>query len=136
MTVPAWPVLYADPPWHYSNSGFRQSAARHYRTMPTPEICGLRVWGRPVSDLATPNAVLFLWATAPMLEEGHKVMRAWGFEYREGAVWVKDRAPGLGFWFRVMEKRRQSNPDRSATVGRLGVPGQGAPALREARAGV
>jgi hypothetical protein len=32
-------VLYADPPWNYSNTGFDQSAAQHYPTIPTIKLC-------------------------------------------------------------------------------------------------
>src|SRR5690606_39240221 len=32
-------VIYADPPWEYSNSGTDNSAASRYTTMPTNEIC-------------------------------------------------------------------------------------------------
>jgi hypothetical protein len=55
-------VIYADPPWQYSNSGFTTSAANQYQTMPTQEICEL-----PIGELANENAVLFLWATSPIL---------------------------------------------------------------------
>ena len=89
-----WPdgkyrVLYADPPWQYSNSGMQDNyghAERHYPTMPTEEIAAL-----PVADLALDDAVLFLWATAPMLPDALKVMAAWGFEYKTQAVWHKQR---------------------------------------------
>jgi len=86
-------VIYADPPWSYSNSGFSQSAASQYPTMAIEDICAL-----PVGDLAADECVLFLWATSPLLPEALRVMAAWGFEYKASRVWVKNRAPGLG-WF-------------------------------------
>lgn len=86
-------VIYADPPWQYDNSGFEQSAASHYPTMSTADICNL-----PIRDLAGEDAVLFLWVTNPFLEDGLKVCRAWGFEYKTNMVWVKNRGPGIG-WF-------------------------------------
>jgi N6-adenosine-specific RNA methylase IME4 len=43
--------------------------------------------------------VLFLWATAPMIEAALAVMRAWGFSYKSQAVWDKEIA-GTGYWFR------------------------------------
>lgn len=76
-------VVYADPPWEYRNSGFEMSAAQHYPTMPTDAICGLRV---PVAE----NAVCFMWTTNPLLEDGLRVLKAWGFEYKTNLVWVKD----------------------------------------------
>lgn len=89
-------VIYADPPWAYSNSGFDQSADAHYPTMSTQEICDL-----PVRSLAHDECVLFLWATSPLLPEAFQVITAWGFEYKASRVWVKDRAPGMGWFVRT-----------------------------------
>jgi len=85
-------VIYADPPWQYSNSGFTTSAENQYPTMPTEEIYSL-----PIKDLADENAVLFLWATNPLLEDALRVCKAWGFEYKTNFVWVKNRHTG-GFY--------------------------------------
>jgi len=90
-------VICADPPWSYDNAGFDQSAANHYPTMDVDAICAL-----PQTDPTFPKfadtAVLFLWATAPLLPSAFDVMTAWGFCYKTKFVWVKDRAPGLGWW--------------------------------------
>jgi len=86
-------VLYADPPWDYQNSGFEQSAASQYATMPTDDICAL-----DIPSLVPDNAVLFLWATSPMLPDALRAMEAWGFAYKANMIWLKDRAPGMG-WF-------------------------------------
>jgi N6-adenosine-specific RNA methylase IME4 len=86
-------VIYADPPWEYKNSGFTQSAASIYPTMPIDDICNLKV-----ADLAADSCVLFMWATSPLLPEALKVMEAWGFTYKASRVWVKNRAPGIGWW--------------------------------------
>jgi len=92
-------VLSADPPWAYDNSGFKQSAAGHYPTLETPAICDLAdANGRPVAELATDASVLFLWVTSPLLPDGLRVLDAWKFSYVASLVWVKDRAPGLGWW--------------------------------------
>ena len=87
-------VIYADPPWSYSNSmpdgsdGTRAMLATtprdHYPTMTLSEICAL-----PVKTWAEDNAVLFLWTTSPLLEESFDVIRAWGFTYKTSFVWDK-----------------------------------------------
>jgi N6-adenosine-specific RNA methylase IME4 len=93
-----YPVILADPAWHYrlydEESGSSRAAAEHYPIMSLEEICAL-----PVSDLATDAAVLFLWTTAPHLQESFQALAAWGFEYKSNAVWVKDKI-GLGFFIR------------------------------------
>ena len=43
----------------------------------------------PVAGLAAPNCLLWLWATAPMLNKQIDVLEAWGFEFKTSGVWVK-----------------------------------------------
>src|SRR6516165_6643603 len=91
-------VLYADPPWHFEvyneESGIERAAGNHYPTMSLEDICAL-----PVLSLATPDAVLFMWTTAPHLRESFDVLVAWGFEYKTNIVWMKDKI-GLGYFVR------------------------------------
>ena len=92
-----FPIIYADPPWRYENppiGATNRAIENHYPTMSLEEICAL-----PVAQLATENAVLFLWATAPKLAECMKVIEAWGFNYRTNMVWVKDKI-GMGYHVR------------------------------------
>jgi len=43
-----------------------------------------------VSEISDNNCMLFLWATAPMLQEALIVIKSWGFKYKTvGFVWVK-----------------------------------------------
>jgi N6-adenosine-specific RNA methylase IME4 len=62
--------------------------------MSLAEICAL-----PVADLAAESCVLFLWTTAPCLEQAFEVIRAWGFEYKSNLVWDKELI-GMGHWVR------------------------------------
>jgi N6-adenosine-specific RNA methylase IME4 len=91
-------VLCADPPWHFEvyneESGVERAAGNYYPTMSLDEICAL-----PVLSLAAPDAILFMWTTAPHLQESFQVLAAWGFEYKTNAVWVKDKI-GLGYFVR------------------------------------
>ena len=91
-------VLYADPPWQYNDNGVKcendnyGTANRHYPTMPLGDICALERDGRRVRDLMLPDAVLFLWVTAPLLfEVAPSVIDAWGFTYKTNYVWDKQR---------------------------------------------
>jgi N6-adenosine-specific RNA methylase IME4 len=93
-----YPVILADPPWEFevygAESGVERAAANHYPTMALADIIRL-----PIVGLATPDAVLFMWTTAPHLREALDVLAAWGFEYVSNLVWVKDKV-GLGYWVR------------------------------------
>ena len=92
-------VIYADPPWRYRQFGTgpknRSSAAQHYSTMTTNDICAL-----PVRSLAEEGAALFMWATFPQIADALRVMEAWGFEYKTCAfVWIKkNRKSNTNFW--------------------------------------
>lgn len=85
-------VIYADPPWSYGDeraglAGYEGTAAAdHYPTMPTADICAL-----PVRDWCDADAVLFCWATFPLLPDALEVLRAWGFRYKTAFVWTKGR---------------------------------------------
>lgn len=81
-------VIYADPPWLYGDRPASGSgAADHFPGMTIEEMCKL-----PIAAHATPNAVLFMWVTAPMLYENpgpREVIEAWGFMPKTGRVWNK-----------------------------------------------
>ena len=88
-------VIYADPPWQYSDKGCNGNAAGHYPTMPFSEMCRL-----PVSSIAAKDCVLFLWATYPMMREALSLIDAWGFTYKSIAFqWVKQNRSGNGYFF-------------------------------------
>lgn len=86
-------VLYADPPWSYSNDGFSGAAAEHYPTMATADICAM-----PIEDVAADDCVLFMWATNPLLEDAMRVIKSWGFAYKTNLVWVKNAQTNMGFY--------------------------------------
>jgi N6-adenosine-specific RNA methylase IME4 len=90
-----YPIIYADPPWQYDRPfSVSREIENHYPTLSIEEICEL-----PVASLATPDAMLFLWAPSPLLLKGMRVIEQWGFEYLTCAVWVKDKI-GMGTYFR------------------------------------
>ncbi|MBB4277045.1 MT-A70 family methyltransferase [Rhizobium mongolense] len=95
-----FPIIYADPPWQFGVrsevTGREKSAENHYPTMPTGAICDLFA---EIGSPAKADAVLFLWATNPMLPDALRVMEAWGFTYVHHWIWDKE-AVGTGYWGR------------------------------------
>ena len=91
-------VIVADPEWRFEPysraTGMDRAADNHYPTSVT-DVIG----ERDVGSIAADDAVLFLWATVPMLRDALRVMEAWGFEYKSHAVWDKVHI-GTGYWFR------------------------------------
>ena len=116
VTLGEYPVLLADPPWRYQFAETKSRAIENqYPTMPLDAICALE-------PPAANDAVLYLWATSPKLQEALKVLKAWRFDYRTNLVWVKDRV-GMGYWAaaasRTLASRRprhlRSAPRRATT---------------------
>jgi len=88
-------VILADPPWKYQFSEtYSRSIPAHYPDMDLKDICDLKK-KLPIAE----NAILFLWATSPKLEEAFEVIEAWEFEYKTSFVWVKDKI-GMGYYCR------------------------------------
>jgi len=83
-------VIYCDPPWKYTSGDQHTHETQetvigtHYPSMTIPELCRL-----PVKQMAYENAVLFMWATSPLLQESFDIIKAWGFEYKTSMVWDK-----------------------------------------------
>lgn len=88
-------VVLADPPWKFqrwSDKPNRKSPEHHYATMPTADICAFRV-----HELAARDCMLWMWATAPMIQDALQVMAAWGFGYKTMGAWAK-RSPRNTTW--------------------------------------
>jgi N6-adenosine-specific RNA methylase IME4 len=99
-------VIYADPAWQYNTksplaSKRPETCQRaggvdyYYPTMPLDEIKQL-----PINELSEKDAILFLWATVPLLPEAFEVISAWGYKYKTMITWHKLRCKGMGYWFR------------------------------------
>jgi N6-adenosine-specific RNA methylase IME4 len=94
-------VIYADPPWQYNDSreglgsgdGVGKSVDRastaagdHYQTMSKADLKAL-----DVESLADEDAVLFCWATFPLIDDQLETVAAWGFKFKTAFVWDKGR---------------------------------------------
>jgi N6-adenosine-specific RNA methylase IME4 len=93
---PAWKFYNwsKHPWWERSDKNTSRAVERHYETMTLDEIKAL-----PVQHLASPDCMLFLWVTNPMLPEGLEVLKAWGFEFKTVAfTWAKTSRTTQGSW--------------------------------------
>lgn len=85
-------LIMADPPWRYkmrSEKGEAKSPMAHYDCLSIEDIARL-----PVSALAAPNCLLWLWSLNTMLPQALQVIEAWGFEYKTAGHWVKTTVNG------------------------------------------
>lgn len=88
-------VIVADPPWAFDDGlkkmkkNVKRSAASQYSTLNYRDIEALQV--DRLTDPA--GTVLALWVPSTLLEQGFKVMHAWGFQLKQTLVWVKTKKP-------------------------------------------
>lgn len=95
MTLPSGPfdLIMADPPWRFSTRSDKgitvKGAGGQYATMGLADIIAM-----PVADIAAKDAILWLWATNPMLPQAFAVMASWGFTFKTAGHWAKQTVHG------------------------------------------
>lgn len=112
----AYDLIMADPAWEFalrSKAGEAKSAQAQYRCMSLNDIKAL-----PVLDLASPNCLLWLWATNPMLPQAIEVVGAWGFTFKTAGTWVKTTKHGKIAFGTGYLLRSASEPFLIATRGK------------------
>lgn len=83
-------IIYADPPWKYNDtqggsiSDSYGAAEKHYPSMSLSELSAI-----PIPSMSQDHAVLFLWATSPLLPDALRLGDAWGFKYKAAFIWDK-----------------------------------------------
>jgi N6-adenosine-specific RNA methylase IME4 len=100
-------VIYADPPWKFSNTNtggsMKSGAQAQYSTMSLDELKKLRI-----DKISQDNCVLVMWWVASQPKEAIELAESWGFTIKTmtGFVWVKKTKHfkpffGMGFWTRA-----------------------------------
>jgi Transcriptional activator, adenine-specific DNA methyltransferase len=110
-------LIMADPPWSfktYSDKGKGKSPDAHYSCMALDDIKAL-----PVSQLASRDCILWLWAINPMLDHCIDTLKAWGFTYVTAGSWEKitkhgKQAFGTGYCLR--------SSNEPVLIGKIGNP--------------
>lgn len=98
-------TILADPPWQFQNRTGKM-APEHRRLLRYPTMELKEIMELPVARLAAAKSHLYLWVPNALLQEGLRVMEAWGFTYKSNLVWYKVRKDGgpdgrgVGFYFR------------------------------------
>lgn len=98
-------TILADPPWQFQNRTGKV-APEHKRLLRYPTMELQEILDLPIRRLAAAKSHLYLWVPNALLQEGLRVMEAWGFTYKTNVVWYKIRKDGgpdgrgVGFYFR------------------------------------
>lgn len=112
----SYDLLMVDPPWSFKNwsaKGEDKNASARYDCMDLADIQAL-----PIGHLAAPDALLWLWATNPLLPEAIETMRAWGFRYKTAGTWAKHTASGKRAFGTGYILRCANEPFLIGTVGK------------------
>jgi N6-adenosine-specific RNA methylase IME4 len=92
-------VIYADPPWKFSNrkvgGSLKSGAASQYDVMDINDIAAL-----PVDRITHDNCLLVMWYVGSMPKEAIYLCEAWGFTVKNinGFVWEKETVHGKPFF--------------------------------------
>jgi len=87
-------IIYADPAWNYDRNVGEGIAREQYSLSSLEEMKRI-----PIKHITEDNAVLFMWVTWPMLEQGLELMNSWGFKYKTCAFnWIKLNKDGKPFF--------------------------------------
>jgi N6-adenosine-specific RNA methylase IME4 len=98
-------TILVDPPWQFQNRTGKV-APEHRRLLRYPTMELKEIMELPVRQLAAAKSHLYLWVPNALLQDGLRVMEAWGFTYKTNLVWYKVRKDGgpdgrgVGFYFR------------------------------------
>lgn len=98
-------TILADPPWQFQNRTGKM-APEHKRLLRYPTMELKEIIELPVARMAAATSHLYLWVPNALLQDGLRVMEAWGFTYKSNLVWFKVRKDGgpdgrgVGFYFR------------------------------------
>jgi len=82
--------ISVDPPWQYNDGGYGGGVGTDsvYSTMPLEDLRDMAGW---IDTLVENNCWMFMWVTNPFMEEGHWLMRKWGFDPKTLITWIKIR---------------------------------------------
>lgn len=117
LTPMKYGAILVDPPWAYemrSAKGHAKSPEAHYSTMSLADLKAL-----PVSHLAGPSCLMFMWSTWPHLPQALELMAAWGFAFSTGGAWVKRTPSGKASFGTGYVLRSSTEP---FLVGRIASP--------------
>lgn len=97
-TTNKYDIIYADPPWSYYNDmsvGVDCTTVRGMRRPPYSVLSSSDIKAIPIGNIASDNAILFIWTTDYHLQKCIEVIEAWGFTYKTIAfVWAKKNKQG------------------------------------------
>ena len=70
-------IVLADPPWMHTGSQTKMAAAgKEYACLSVKDMARV-----PVADMCARQAVCFMWATCPRLDDAMNLLHAWSFNY-------------------------------------------------------
>lgn len=122
MESKKYQIIYADPPWQFSNKktggSMKSSAQSHYMTTDIETLKQM-----DVESLCDKDCTLFMWWVGAMPQEATDLVKAWGFTLKNmnGFVWNKLTVKGKPFFGMGFRTRSGSESMIIATKGKPAV---------------
>lgn len=96
-------IIYCDVPYKYD---YELEGSPNYPTLSEDEIIHLNdKEGTPITTVFAQDAVILFWTPLPKIEEALRIIKAWGFTYKTGIVWSKEKEgksqEGTGYYIRA-----------------------------------
>lgn len=99
-------IILSDIPWKYNDKAGRRGSDKKYDVLSMKQLMTIRI-----GDLASENCAHFMWTTGPMLPDALKLMKIYGFEYKNIVfTWIKTNKKSDGL-FSGMGHYSRSNPE-------------------------
>lgn len=111
-------IFVADPPWNFldklKQSDVKRGASSHYNIMTMVDIKNL-----PVKDLIHPEgSILALWVPSALLQDGLDIMKAWGFNFKQTYIWIKQKKDPVK-QMRIKKKKNSNIEEILSTTSKL-----------------
>jgi len=99
--VGRYKCLVVDPPWDQGKTGLRSVRPNQGTELPYPTMTYKEIAAIPISDWASSDSFLWIWATnsrsrssgKPILVQAFELMEHWGFRYYTTISWDKRTGP-------------------------------------------
>ena len=114
-------IILADPPWKYTRGDMHDGSRStdHYPSMSLDELKSMKDW---VQSTLGDKCLLYMWTTAPKMDNAVELGKAWGFTYSTVAfVWDKMRTLAGNYtiteceFVLVFKHKKKRTPKRAKT---------------------
>ena len=88
-------LIYLDPPWQYKDKAQAGNRGAEFK-YPCMSITELQEMISYIDEISSPDSVMYMWSTGPMMLTACLLMESWGFQFKTMAfTWIKTNKNGI-----------------------------------------